>query len=236
MKLFPDEEEKDTDFDTEEYLENYEEEKEEEEKKQRVEEKVSLLKRFKMYIEISGVSEIGRRYFVMNAFDGALTMLGIIMGAAMVGTIDPRIVISAGIGGSVAMGISGFTGAYITERAERLLKLKELEESLGTDIEDTIIEEASSFASIIAALIDGISPALAALVSIIPYILATYSILPVDFAFYSSVAVNLGLLFVLGLFLGRLSKENSLVYALIMVLVGIVTALVTVFLTGGHPI
>ncbi|MGQ4834028.1 MAG: VIT1/CCC1 transporter family protein [Candidatus Asgardarchaeia archaeon] len=234
--MFSDDESTDTDFDTEEYLENYEEEKEEEEKRKRVEEKTSFFKKIKMYIEISGVSEIGRRYFVMNAFDGALTMLGIIIGAAMAGNIDPRIIISAGIGGSVAMGVSGFTGAYITERAERLLKLRELEESLGSEIEDTIIEEASSFASIIAALIDGISPALAALVSIIPYVLSSYGLIAVSIAFYSSIAVNLGLLFVLGMFLGRLSKENSLVYAGIMVLVGIVTALLTIFLIGGHTI
>ena len=228
------EEEEDSvqDFDTEEFLENYEEEKNEENEERRVG-RSSFIKRIKMYIEISGVSEIGRRYFVMNAFDGALTILGIIIGAAMANTIDPRIIISAGIGGSIAMGISGFTGAYITERAERAMKLRELEESLGADIEDTIIEEASSFASILAALIDGISPALAAVICIIPYILANLKIISIDLAFISSILLNLGILFILGLFLGRLSGKNSLIYGSIMILVGILTALLTIFLTGG---
>ena len=41
----------------------------------------SLMDRIEEYIKISNVGEISRRYFVMNAFDGALTMLGVIIGA-----------------------------------------------------------------------------------------------------------------------------------------------------------
>jgi len=39
------------------------------------------LNRWKRYHRVSGVSSITRRYFVMNAFDGALTMLGVVIGA-----------------------------------------------------------------------------------------------------------------------------------------------------------
>lgn len=31
--------------------------------------------------EISGIAPIGKRYFIMNAFDGATTILGIVVGA-----------------------------------------------------------------------------------------------------------------------------------------------------------
>jgi len=62
-------------------------------------------KRWKQYSKISGVSSITRRYFVMNAFDGALTMLGVVIGAY--------------IAGSIAMGASGMSGAYMAEKAER---------------------------------------------------------------------------------------------------------------------
>jgi hypothetical protein len=71
-----------------------------------------FLKNFIKYSEISGVNEILRRYFVMNAFDGALTMLGIIMGAFLAGVIDPIVIIKAGMGAGLAMGISGAWGLY----------------------------------------------------------------------------------------------------------------------------
>lgn len=45
------------------------------------------LKRWKRYHKISDAGSITRRYFVMNAFDGALTMLGVIIGAYAAGMI-----------------------------------------------------------------------------------------------------------------------------------------------------
>ena len=48
------------------------------------------LGRFRSYITIARASAIARRYFVMNAFDGALTILGVILGAFMATEVDPR--------------------------------------------------------------------------------------------------------------------------------------------------
>ncbi|MCK5039146.1 MAG: hypothetical protein KAS16_08620, partial [Thermoplasmata archaeon] len=70
------------------------------------------LKRWDMYAEISDVGSISRRYFVMNAFDGALTMLGVVIGASMTtDLVDPMFIILAGLSGSFAMCISGISGA-----------------------------------------------------------------------------------------------------------------------------
>ena len=38
------------------------------------------LSQFRLYLEITNTHGIVRRYFVVNGFDGALTMLGLIMG------------------------------------------------------------------------------------------------------------------------------------------------------------
>ncbi len=59
------------------------------------------LKDFRDYVR---VTKIARRYFVMNAFDGALTMLGILVGAYLSGNASTTLVITAGIGASIAMG------------------------------------------------------------------------------------------------------------------------------------
>jgi len=62
------------------------------------------LERWKRYHKISEAGDITRRYFVMNAFDGALTMLGVVIGAYVAGILEPIIIITAGIAGSIAMG------------------------------------------------------------------------------------------------------------------------------------
>ena len=90
----------------------------------------SRLGRFRSYIRVAGASAIARRYFVMNAFDGALTILGVIVGAFMAREVDPRVIMGAGVGASLAMGISGAWGAYMAERAERRRSLKELENQM----------------------------------------------------------------------------------------------------------
>ena len=53
------------------------------------------IKRWKKYYEISSAGDITRRYFVMNAFDGALTMLGVVIGAYIAGIPKPMPIISA---------------------------------------------------------------------------------------------------------------------------------------------
>ncbi len=46
-------------------------------------------RRIREYDEITNVGPIIRRYFVIGAFDGALTILGIIIYTAAVGATDP---------------------------------------------------------------------------------------------------------------------------------------------------
>lgn len=195
--------------------------------------KISIRERIKMYSEISGIAEIGRRYLVMNAFDGALTMLGVIIGAIVAGLESPRLLIGTGIGASIAMGVSGLVGAYTTERAERKHKMQELEESMMFKIKDTIYEEASTFATIVVAMIDGLAPAAAAIVAVFPFFMVEWGILTLEFAYVVSLGLTFAILFVLGLFLGRVSNENMILYGLIMIAAGLLTALITVYITGG---
>ena len=118
------------------------------------------IERFREYLEVSRAHEIARRLFVMNAFDGALTIMGVVIGAHFSGVTDPRVVIVAGIGGSVAMGISGISGAYLAERAERKRDLKKLETAMLQRLDGTQFARASEFASFVIAFVDGISPAI----------------------------------------------------------------------------
>jgi len=196
------------------------------------------LKRWKRYSKISGVGAITRRYFVMNAFDGALTMLGVIIGAYVSGVIEnSTVIISAGIAGSIAMGVSGVSGAYMTEKAERTKKLKKLEKAMLKDMKDTVHGKSNRFATIFAAVVDGVSPALAAMVVISPFFIANFGIIHAEIAFFSSISMTLIVLSLLGIYLAKISDESMIRYGIQMLIVGIVTAFLCVgtsILLGGN--
>jgi len=178
------------------------------------------VEKIRRYIRVSGVWEIARRYFVMNAFDGALTMLGVVVGAYIGGVNDPRFILSAGLAGSIALGVSGISGAYLAEKAERTLKLGKLEEAMLTDLEDTLHGHASRFAPVFTALVNGISPALAAFIILTPFLFASYGMFDMASAFYYSVGITFLLLFALGAYLGKISRQSIVGYGARMIVVG----------------
>jgi len=184
-----------------------------------------FLDRIRLYVKISEVSEVARRYFVMNAFDGAMTMLGVVIGSFSVGIKDPRLILSVSISASLAMGVSGFVGAFITERAERVKRVKELERAMLTNLNGSIIYKASLFATFLSAVVDGGSPALVSLVSSIPFILAIFGFIDMLSSYIGSIVIVLTILMLLGVYLGKISRENSLKYGVIMLISGIIVSL-----------
>jgi len=184
-----------------------------------------FLDRIRLYVKISEVSEVARRYFVMNAFDGAMTMLGVVIGSFSVGIKDPRLILSVSISASLAMGVSGFVGAFITERAERVKRVKELERAMLTNLNGSIIYKASLFATFLSAVVDGGSPALVSLVSSIPFILAIFGFIDMLSSYIGSIVIVLTILMLLGVYLGKISRENSSKYGVIMLISGIIVSL-----------
>lgn len=182
-------------------------------------------------MEVTKAHEIARRLFVMNAFDGALTIMGVVIGAHFSGVSNPHIVITSGIGGSVAMGISGISGAYLAERAERKRDLKKLEMAMLHNLGDTHYARASDFATFIVALVDGISPALSAAILIMPYFLVPQ--ISMDTAFYASLVLGLVILFSLGIFLARISDERLIISGMQMIMVGIITIIIVGLLAAN---
>ena len=196
------------------------------------------LNEWKRYHRISDVGKITRRYFVMNAFDGALTMLGVVIGAYVSGVINqPTIIISAGIAGSIAMGASGISGAYMTEKAERTKKLKELEKAMLSDMKESVHGKSQRFATIFAALVDGFSPAFAAMIVISPFFLANFGLITYEIAFFVCIAITFIILVLLGIYLARISDESLIKYGILMLFVGLITAALcigTSILLGGQ--
>lgn len=191
----------------------------------------NTIKLFRIYLRLSSAHKIARRLFVMNSFDGVLTIMGVVIGTYISGVVDPHIVITAGIGGSVAMGISGMSGAYMAERAERKRDLIKLEKSMLISLRDTQYARASDFATVVVAVVDGISPAASAIILILPYFLVP--LISFKVAFYASLSLGLLTLFLLGIYLARISEDKQALSGLRMILVGIITIII-VTLVASH--
>jgi len=180
------------------------------------------VERIRRYLRVTRAAGIVRRYFVMNGFDGAMTMLGITLGSWAAQVENAEIIVLAGIGACIAMGVSGFSGAYMAEKAERERHLKELEEKTNNHV-DPIQYEASQFISVFVALVDGLSPVLTAAISILPFAFTLWKLVPISIAYPASVLLTLATLFVLGAYLGKVAKETMWFYGAKMLAAGLVT-------------
>ena len=185
----------------------------------------SFFRKIGVYLKVTKASGIARRYFVMNGFDGAMTVFGIVLGSWIAGVSKPEIIILAGLGACLAMGFSGFFGAYMAEKAERERRLKEMEKATHNHV-DPIQYEAARFVTVYVAVIDGLSPALTAIISLIPFIIASVGWLPIWNAYTISLALSLVTLFLLGIYLGKIARENGWLYGVTMLTVGGFTALI----------
>ena len=190
------------------------------------------LEEIKTYNQIVGISEIARRYFAMNAFDGILTTIGVLAGNYLAGVRDLSIPIRIGIATSIAMGISGLWGAYLTETAERQRELSDLQKISLIDQTNTSIGRASRFAVIVVSIVDGLAPALSAMIVLIPLFLGSIIQNPtLSYALAGGIALLS--LFALGLFLGKVSNKNLIGFGFKTLMAGLVAIAIN-FLLGAE--
>lgn len=195
----------------------------------------SKLERLKEYQEVADIGEIARRYFAMNSFDGILTILGVLMGSYLARVREPTVVIITGLTTSVSMAISGLWGAYLTESAERQRSLDDLEEYTLSDLTNTRIGRAARAAVAIVAIVDGLAPLLASFLVLLPFFL-TNLWGNIFYSYYSALAIALCTLFALGMFLGRVSKQNVILAGLKMIAAGILALVLSYLIEHTvHP-
>lgn len=169
-------------------------------------------------------SDIGRRYFVVNGFDGALTMLGLITGFELAGDVDIDVILGACVGTAVALGVSGLTSAYLSEAAERRRALAELEGAMVSDLSTSAHGLEARVAPVLIALANGAAPLVLSLAIIAPLWLARAGVpLPLP-PLHAAIVVAFLCIFGLGAFLGRVggtswlwSGAKTLVIALVTV-------------------
>ena len=184
---------------------------------------IRWLKRLVFLLSITESRGIARRYFVVNGFDGALTMLGLLIGFYAGGGVTPTLAVSACLGAALALAASGVSGAYLSEAAERRKALRELEAAMVARLHESAHGEAARQVPLMIALVNGLAPLLTSLVITVPLWLADAQIaLPAD-PLVMAIGIAFAVIFLLGAFLGRISHTLWLWSGLRAVLIALAT-------------
>ena len=164
-----------------------------------------ILNKKQLLLHVLRAKSIARRYLITNGFDGSLTMLGMVTGFYVSGMKELSVAISACLGATVALFISGLTSAYLSEKAEREKELHEL--------------------------VNGLAPLLLSLVILLPLLFAEQLCSLPSSPFINSIFVALICIFFLGVFIGKISGKFWLWSGLRTLITAIVT-LVIILLFG----
>jgi predicted membrane protein (TIGR00267 family) len=181
------------------------------------------VERLRFWFQLGGSQDIARRYFVVNGFDGALTMLGLITGFHFSGTEDLKLMIGGCVGAAVALGISGISSAYLSESAEQRRALTELEDAMVSDLSNSEHANAAKALPVLVAMANGLAPMLLSIVIISPLWLAQAGVMLPFEPLLLSILLALGSIFFLGAFLGTVGGTSWLVSGVKTLLIAGVT-------------
>ncbi|WP_396612329.1 VIT1/CCC1 transporter family protein [Haloferax sp. S1W] len=177
------------------------------------------------------VRAISRRYLVSNGFDGALTCIGIVIGAFLTGVSDGTTVVKIGLGAATGLTTSGVWSVWEIERAEKLAELARIEDAMLTDLSGTAVEADKTAARAINAVASGLGPLVSILIPLLPF-LAVGSLFTMLTATVASVTLGTGILFAFGAYMGSISDQRWYVAGLRMGLAGLAVAAVNLLFGG----
>jgi predicted membrane protein (TIGR00267 family) len=164
-----------------------------------------MLAQLRALLHITRSHLIARRYFVVNGFDGVLTMVGLLVGFRLGEASALEVMIRVCLGAAIALGVSGVSSAYISEAAEKLRELRALERAMLADLGESTYGRGARVLPFVIALVNGSAPLVMALAIIAPLWAAhaglALPLAPLD----AALAVALTLVFLLGVYIGRIS-------------------------------
>lgn len=189
-----------------------------------------MFDQYKLWLSISQSRGIARRYFVVNGFDGALTMLGLITGFYISEDVELSTVITACLGAAIALGMSGLSSAYISETAEKKKELRELEETMIADLGESAHGRAARLLPIVIAMINGLAPFVIAVIIIFPLWLVQLAVALPFGPLESAMLVAFVAVFLLGVFLGKIEGRFWLWAGLRTLFVAVITLVMILLL------
>jgi predicted membrane protein (TIGR00267 family) len=189
------------------------------------------LHRLEEELILTGRYTVARAHIAEEIFDGILPILGIVLAGYIAAHMQESFLvfeatILAALGASIAHFISGFGGTYLAESAEGKQLIENLRNSNKSKLSHAVIVSIEHETTLIMSLLKGIVPAGAVLVTVSPMIMALFGWIDYVGSFLVSIGVGLIILFILGLFLGRIAKTNIWISGLKTLMAGLLTLLV----------
>ncbi|UTB33350.1 MAG: TIGR00267 family protein [Methanobacterium sp. ERen5] len=178
------------------------------------------------------------RYVALGTLDGILAVMGVTLAASGVASAGglpiPNYVIGlTGLSGGIALALSNAFGSFIGERAEEARNLRELEQKMVIGegaLDDTVIHKQAKKRVYMSMFVHGFSSFIGSFVPVLPFILIASRMT----AIFTTIGLCFIALVILGIYLGKVSRESLLKTSIEIVLIGVLIGFVSFVIGGGH--
>lgn len=178
------------------------------------------------------------RYVALGTLDGILAVMGVTLAASGVAaaggiTIENYVIGLTGLSGGIALAMSNAFGSFIGERAEESRTLRELEDKMMLsegELDDTIIHQQAKRRIYMSMFTHGFSSFIGSFVPVLPFLLIADRMT----ALLTTLVACFIALIILGIYLGRVSRESLLKTAVEIVIIGVLISAVSYLIGGSH--
>lgn len=178
------------------------------------------------------------RYVALGTLDGILAVMGVTLAASGVaaasGADIPNYVVGlTGLSGGIALALSNAFGSFIGERAEESRTLRELEEKMMLnegELDDTLIHKQAKKRIYMSMFTHGFSSFIGSFVPVVPFLLIPDRIT----ALITTLIACFIALIILGIYLGKVSRESLIKTSIEIVAIGVVISLISFLIGGSH--
>ncbi len=143
-------------------------------------------------------------HIILGSLVGILTVQGVIIGASVFG--DTSFIINAALGGAVALALANCAGSYVTRIAKEYDKLSRLEKPLLRSLDNTKIKKLTEKNVLVCSISMGSASFIGSLIPILPFIFLETRRLEV------SIGLSITALALLGIYSGKILKQNILLH------------------------
>jgi predicted membrane protein (TIGR00267 family) len=178
------------------------------------------------------------RYVALGTMDGILAVMGVTLAASGVAgasgmEISNFAIGLTGLSGGIALAMSNAFGSFIGERAEEVRNIRELEQKMMLEegkLDDTHIHQQAKKRIYMSMFTHGFSSFTGSFVPVLPLLLISDRMT----AILCTIILCFTALIILGVYLGRVSRESLLKTSIEIVLIGILIGVISFIIGGGH--
>ncbi|MBI4814349.1 MAG: TIGR00267 family protein [Methanobacterium sp.] len=178
------------------------------------------------------------RYVALGTMDGILAVMGVTLTASGVAAVSGMDLSNfavglTGLSGGIALALSNAFGSFIGERAEEVRSIRELEQKMMLEegkLDDTHIHQQAKKRLYMSMFTHGFSSFTGSFVPVLPFLLISQRLN----AIICTLVLCFLALIILGVYLGKVSRESLVKTSLEIVLIGILISVVSYLIGGGH--